>query len=202
MQTDHSRTCVLNFVNFGLQLAKNRSRVLTHQTGGQHAWHCYRFCKLLCTVGWSTGIDLTPSDVYGLREIIVVAAYIIGGTVGLVLIIAIILTAVQRALLLRQARARACRDSSSRRQLVRDHDSSRGPRSTGNTAADLPPAYDTVMGSPDRRAVRTGASVLPSGSGTSTNASVTSPSSQLLTADDVIRPPSYDDVLHQSAVAK
>jgi len=149
----------------------------------------------MCIAEWSTGIDFTGSDVYGLREIIVVAAYIIGGTVGLVLIIAIILTAVQRALLLRQARASACRDSGSRRQLVREHDSGRGPR--GNVAADLPPPYDTVMRSSDRHPPRTSGS----GSGSSANAAITSQSSQLLTTDDVIRPPSYDDVLHQN-VAK
>jgi len=150
----------------------------------------------MCVADWSTGIDFTASDVRGLREIIVVAAYIIGGTVGLVLIIAIILTAIQRALLLRQARASACRDSGSRRQLVREHDSGRGPR--GNASADLPPAYDTVMSSPDQHVPRTTAAR----SGSSASAAVASQSSQLLTSDDVIRPPSYDDVLHQNVVVK
>jgi len=146
---------------------------------------------------WPTGVDLARSDMHGLREIIIVAAYIIGGTVALVLILAIILTAIQRALLLRQARAHACRDSGgSRRQLVREHDSSsRGPRSA---AADLPPAYDVVMGSPDQPAPRTGAG----GVGSPASPAVTSPTSQLLTTDDVIRPPSYDDVLHQHITAK
>ena len=128
---------------------------------------------------------------YGLREIIVVAAYIIGGTVGLVLVIAIILTLIQRAVMLRQARTRACRDGGSRRQLVRDSDSGRGARSA---AADLPPAYDTVMSTPDHGATRT--------TGTSSSAGNNAGTSQLLTADDVVRPPSYDDVLHQNVVAK
>ena len=156
----------------------------------------------VCCVDWPTGIDLARSDMHGLRDIIVVAAYIIGGTVCFVLIIAIILTAIQRALLLRQARARACRDSGSRRQLVREHDSSRGPRSGGNVAADLPPSYDVVMCSPDQHAPRS-AGVQPSGPVVSSaSPAVTSPTSQLLTTDDVIRPPSYDDVLHQNISAK
>jgi len=153
----------------------------------------------VCAADWSTGINFTQSDVYGLREIIVVAAYIIGGTVGLVLIIAIILTLIQRALMLRQARARASHNSGSRRQLVRENDSSRGTRSVGNVAVDLPPPYDAVMGSPDRRASRTGAAVLLSGSSVAVN----SQSSQLLTADDVVSPPSYNDFLqHQNVLAK
>jgi len=147
----------------------------------------------VCSADWPIGIDLSGSDVYGLREIIVVAAYIIGGTVGLVLIIAIILTAIQRALLLRQARMRACRDSGSRRQLVREHDSNRAPRSV---AADLPPAYDVVMAAPERSAP--GAGVPRNGSGSSAAPAAT----QLLTDDDVIRPPSYDDVLHQNSSDK
>jgi len=153
---------------------------------------------IMCAAEWPTGVDLARSDMHGLREIIIVAAYIIGGTVALVLIIAIILTAIQRALLLRQARAHACRDSGgSRRQLVREHDSSsRGPR--GAAAADLPPAYDVVMGSPDQPAPRTGAGVV----GSLASPPVTSPTTQLLTTDDVIRPPSYDDVLHQHITAK
>lgn len=147
----------------------------------------------LCAAGWSTGINFTQSDVYGLREIIVVAAYIIGGTVGLVLIIAIILTLIQRAVMLRQARARACRDSGSRRQLVRDSDSGRGARSA---TADLPPAYDTVMSTPEHGAARTTDTDASAGN----NAAASS--SQLLTTDDVVRPPSYDDVLQQNVVAK
>ena len=158
----------------------------------------------MCTEGWPIGIDLSQSDVYGLREIIVVAAYVIGGTVGLVLIIAIILTAIQRALLLRQARTRACCDSGSRRQLVRERDSSRGSRGVGGTsaAADLPPSYDVVMGSPDHHPPRTAADLLRSGSGSAASMAANSQSSQLLTTDDVIRPPSYDDVLHQNTAAK
>lgn len=154
----------------------------------------------MCTADWPTGIDFTGSDMYGLREIIIVAAYIIGGTVGLVLIIAIVLTAIQRALLLRQARARACQDTGSRRQLVREQDSGRAPRSV---VADLPPPYDVVMGSPNRHAPRTSAGELRNGSGSAASpAAVTSPSAQLLTTDDVIRPPSYDDVLHRNISAK
>ena len=154
---------------------------------------------IVCTAGWPIGINLSQSDVYGLREIIVVAAYIIGGTVGLVLIIAIILTAIQRALLLRQARTRACANSGSRRQLVREPDSSRGPRNAAAAAADLPPPYDAVIATPDQRTARTTADGPRSGSGA---AGVTSQTSQLLTTDDVIRPPSYDDVLHQNTSAK
>jgi len=157
----------------------------------------------MCTAGWPIDIDFSQTDVYGLREIIVIAAYIIGGTVGLVLIIAIILTAIQRALLMRQARNRACRDSSSRRQLVREQDSSRGQQHTAvAAAADLPPSYDVVMGSPDQRVARTTADVMRSGSGSAASPAINAPSSQLLTADDVIRPPSYDDALHQNSSAK
>jgi len=162
---------------------------------------------MVCIADWPAGFDLEQSGIYGLRDIIVIAAYIIGCTVGLVLIIAIILTAIQRALLLRHARTHACRDSSSRRHLVREqHDSSRGSRSGGgNVVADLPPSYDVVMGSPSQRDVNIGggssASVV-SPSGARPTTAVTSPSSQLLTDDDVIRPPSYDDVLHQNVSAK
>jgi len=156
---------------------------------------------IMYAVGWPINIDFSESDVYGLREIIVIAAYVIGGTVGLVLIIAIILTAIQRALLMRQARNQACRDNGSRRQLVREQDSSRGQQHTA-AAADLPPPYDVVMGSPDQRTARTTANVLRSGSGSAASPAIASQTSQLLTNDDVIRPPSYDDALHQNTSAK
>lgn len=133
-------------------------------------------------------MDISPSDAYSLREIIIVAAYVIGGTVGLVLIIAIILTAIQRALLLRQARARVCRDGAgSRRQLVGEHSAQRGGPGS-NAAADRPPSYDEVLGSPDQYASRSAA-----------NRGANPP---LLTTDDVIRPPSYDDALVQNTAAK
>jgi len=35
--------CILNFVNFGLQMAKNVSGVSTQATGGHHAGHCHVF---------------------------------------------------------------------------------------------------------------------------------------------------------------
>ena len=172
---------------------KNTSRVLLI------VWIC-----CICPGHWPIGIDLAQTDMYGLREIIVVAAYIIGGTVGLVLIIAIILTAIQRALLLRQARSRACHDSSSRRQLVRETDSSRATRSGGGNAdADLPPSYDTVMGPPNRHATASAtADVLQSGTASSAAAASTSQTSKLLTTVDVVRPPSYNDVLHQNVSDK
>jgi len=44
--------------------------------------------------------------------------------------------------------------------------------------------------------------VVRSGSGTAASPAVASQSPQMLTTDDVIRPPSYDDVLHQNVSAK
>jgi len=34
---DHSRTCIINLVNYGLQMVKNRTGVSTDPTGGHHA---------------------------------------------------------------------------------------------------------------------------------------------------------------------
>ena len=145
--------------------------------------------SVTCISDWLTGVDISPSDAYSLREIIIVAAYVIGGTVGLVLIIAIILTAIQRALLLRQARARVCRDGAgSRRQLVGEQGAHHRGGPGSNAAADRPPSYDEVLGSPDQYASRSAA-----------NRGANPP---LLTTDDVIRPPSYDDALVQNTAAK
>ena len=120
----------------------------------------------------------------GIRlQAIVTAAYIIGSVIGIVLIIAVILTALQRALLLRDERraASSCQD-----------DRCRATSTTAvlQAAADRPPTYDeAVLGSPSHTT-------------SSCTAGESTSMSQHLLATETARPPCYDDVENVESVAK
>jgi hypothetical protein len=182
------------------------------------------YCYYTPGKGGDSSVSDSFSSSSGLQTLIV-AAYVVGATVGFVLMIAIILTAIQRFLLLQSVRAErsaVCHTAGSSRgrhtvTALPSGSSSRGGSSRG-TVADQPPSYDVALldsttpppprdGSSGRSVRDLGqnhARVLPPsglspGVGAAGSAVATSTTSgpQLLTMDDVLRPPSYDDVIHE-----
>ena len=136
--------------------------------------------------------DQTTDGFSGSRlHTVIVAGYVIGATVGFVLVISIVLTAVQRALLLRQIRAsHECRQVNAEHGCVDDQ--CRGTSSANDVVEDHPPPYDVaVMDSPVVGGAPPAAASCDAGA-----ASAPLVSSRKIPGE-LVRPPSYTELLQQ-----
>lgn len=138
-------------------------------------------------------VDSTTDNFSGSRlHTIIVAGYVIGATVGFVLVISIVLTAIQRALLLRQIRmSQECRTTNAERGCADDR--RRGTQRANDAIGDHPPPYDV--------AVMDSVVATPSVVGASSDASVPLvPSGRV--PGDLVRPPSYTEFLQENSPSK
>lgn len=139
-------------------------------------------------------VESTTDGFSGSRlHTVIVAGYVIGATVGFVLVISIVLTAVQRALLMRQIRtSQECRSTNAERGCA--DEPYRGLSSANDAVADQPPPYDVAV---------MDCAVVTAGVGASSDASVPLvPPAARGVPSEVVRPPSYTEFLQESSPSK